>query len=106
MSEQKKISEMTKDALLKFVIEQQQQKESLIIALNTARASRKVVKEISDFFINKKREQQVFSNLSETKKHLESKHEDILKALIHDEKVTNDEFNAILVKTLRTALLL
>ena len=66
--------------------------------------TRAVTKEFSDYFLNKKSEQQAYKNLSETKRHLESKHEDILKAMLQDKKVTNDEFNTKLVEILRKAL--
>ncbi len=66
--------------------------------------TRATQKEFSDYFLNKKSEQQAFKNLSETKRHLESKHEDLLKTIVDNKKVTNDEFNKQLVKFLEIAV--
>ena len=83
--------------------------EKLEVAMNTIKAlnerlvnTRACSKEFSDCFVNKKKENQAFKNLSETKRHLESKHETTLKAVIKkvrdsNEKIDNDDFNKVVV---------
>lgn len=96
---------MNKEQIKQMQEENEKLKEDIKIkdvALNRANMSKKELPSL--FFLNKKGDIQRLGGLSETKRMLETQHPEILKAMLGEEKVTNYEFNDILVPVLKKGL--
>jgi len=78
------------------------------VRLNTVLSTAKIVKEFSDYFRNKDSDtHKIYKNLSETAKHIESKHSDILDKMYRDNAgkyITVSQFNDIVATALKQYL--
>jgi len=86
----------TQKELLEKVAQLEQQNEALLFRI----ASNRTTKETSEYFVNaKSREFLAYKHLSETKRHFEQKHEELLKQVceyLDSENLTSKQFNELL----------